>query len=530
MIKRSRSKDRKKSTPQTDDRGTEDSQLTVNKRDNTEPNPNDLVISNQNGPEQSEISQLGDEIQILSLGGEQRRRPDYIGGNSGVVATIDYTGVHKAIQNDSHAIYIQNVYFAVGGDHPHFGEWAMRKLDPTQITWLMHALTVYAHNIGKLKALGLDGKIVVANLVGMIAKARNPAVPGDENGAFEQEVVLRGGWMAAQLLSRDRPDGDVVQGLRSIYFPGRTIVGSDESTIGPLDEKRLRVAMKKEIGDVLDRFSAQWIAPHGKKLVPVDFPELKGVADLLQKFVADRMWVFVLANTQSPLHFDFRYADSLRSTHEKQITHAGLMNWMRNRGDLIGWSDDYGAPFTGANYDPSRDNGVLESIYEEMLKDEEVAGKVGLLLSNTASHSHETETISVPPFYPNPEVTSQGNWRWRLARTIIHEFLHRVTHPGFTLTAQGIGNKQVLIEGFTDMITKDLFLVLAKAIKNDEDFGRKILGMDPPFPEPHSEYVKTGYGKAGKHAEFIKSKVGPANCYLAYFLGDTSFIGLPQNK
>ncbi len=45
--------------------------------------------------------------------------------------------------------------------------------------------------------------------------------------------------------------------------------------------------MKKELGKVLDVFAQQWIPPQGQKLEPVDFEELKGVADLLQKFVGD---------------------------------------------------------------------------------------------------------------------------------------------------------------------------------------------------------------------------------------------------
>ncbi len=44
-----------------------------------------------------------------------------------------------------------------------------------------------------------------------------------------------------------------------------------------------------------------------------------------------------------------------------------------------------------------------------MLEDQGTADKVRLLLENTASHSHQSETISVPPFYPNPEADEPGH-------------------------------------------------------------------------------------------------------------------------
>ncbi|GAB1823861.1 hypothetical protein [Herbidospora sp. RD11066] len=508
MIKRSRSRDRKKDTRKGDD---DTPTLTLSKRDDSEPD-------------------LGE--QVISSGKEQLGRPDYFAGRSGVVATVDYSGVRKAIENGTEALYLQNVYFAMGGDHDGFAKWAISKLDPTQVVWLMHALTLYARNADKVKLLGLEGRIIAVALVRAVLLTKDPTVPGDENGRFEQDVVLRGGWVAAQLLSRPRPGEEVVQKLRRYYHPGRTVVGSTKSTIGPLDEERLRLAMKKNLAETVDFFAVQWMAPQGEKLEPVDFEWLKTVADLVQKFVADTLWMYVLANVHSPCYSEFRYADNLRSTHEKQITHDGLMNWMRNRGTTVGMQGGDESPFRKHNYDPSRprDNEVLESIYEEMLLDDEVAGKVKLLLENTAAHSHDTQTISVPPFYPNPEQTSQGTWRWRLVRTITHEFLHRLTHPGFTDRAKLTGNKQVLIEGFTDMITKDVFLLLEKKIKGDEEFGRRILGVNPPFPEPHDNHRLTGYGESGKHAEIIRNTVGVTNCYIAYFLGDTSFIALPRDK
>ncbi|WP_061300613.1 hypothetical protein [Herbidospora cretacea] len=530
MIKRTGSKNRQRKDSQT---GDDPAPLNVSKRNSTEPQQRDLLSEkdDQSGRKEEPKKTGDDDRQIVSRN-PVSRRPDYVVGGSGLVAIIDYTEVAKAIENDTRAEHVQSLFFATGGLRGDFGVWAVQRLKPAQLTWLMHALTVYARNATTVRELGLWGESIAFGLVRVAVAAKELILPGDENGAFEREVVMRGGWMAAHLLNRERPGEDAVQRLRPLYFPGRTKVDSDESTIGPLKEKELRRSMKEELGKVLDRFAEQWTPPKDQKLEPVDFEELKGVADLLQKFVGDKLWLFVLANTQSPYHSGFRYADSLRSTHEKQVTHDSLMNWMRNRGAIVGWGENYNAPFTACDFDPSRqrDEEVLESIYEEMLKDRATAAKVELLLANTASHNHQTETISVPPFYPNPEQTARGTWRWRLARTIIHEFLHRVTHPDFTEMIGEIGYKQVMTEGFTDMITKDLFLMLEKEVARDEEFGRRVLGMDPPFPEPHEEYVKTGYGTAGVYAEKIRATVGTTNCYLAFFLGDTSYIALPKKK
>jgi hypothetical protein len=115
-------------------------------------------------------------------------------------------------------------------------------------------------------------------------------------------------------------------------------------------------------------------------------------------------------------------------------------------------------------------------------------------------------------------------------QTLIHEYLHTLTHPAYSANAARMPGGRAglqantLIEGMTSALTE---IVWAKTVGHAASLGPKVEGPDfvdagktlaaiPPIDSRR-------YGSFSQAMEMI-SVVGPANVYAAYFLGKVDLI------
>lgn len=124
------------------------------------------------------------------------------------------------------------------------------------------------------------------------------------------------------------------------------------------------------------------------------------------------------------------------------------------------------------------------------------------------------------------DTTENRRQFWRLFQTVIHEYLHTLTHARYAQYARSLGDPRghTLREGVTDVLTKTVWSTVQGNItptlrqRVEGPFHDPAVPMQPP---PLSTYPQT------QQAEQVISTCGLRNMYAAYFDGHTNLIGGP---
>jgi peptidoglycan hydrolase-like protein with peptidoglycan-binding domain len=126
---------------------------------------------------------------------------------------------------------------------------------------------------------------------------------------------------------------------------------------------------------------------------------------------------------------------------------------------------------------------------------------------------------------------------WDLFATMVHEFLHLVTHPNYSAVAdaEGGGAADILAEGMDEHFKNEVWNAVRGRIASDVPFRTEVEG---PFAAP---VVNTADYDAGSQidnqvldnhyaslaqAEQIVSEVGEANARAAFFMGHVEALGI----
>ncbi|WP_288090036.1 peptidoglycan-binding protein [Roseiflexus sp.] len=117
--------------------------------------------------------------------------------------------------------------------------------------------------------------------------------------------------------------------------------------------------------------------------------------------------------------------------------------------------------------------------------------------------------------------------RWALFKTMMHEFLHLVTHPNYARAAAAVGGsaRQALIEGFTDHFTLQVWHHVRDSLEANRALRQRVEGnlfqpdLDPAILEDPSTYSQEA-------PERIVAAVGEENARVAYFMGYADLLGL----
>jgi hypothetical protein len=124
------------------------------------------------------------------------------------------------------------------------------------------------------------------------------------------------------------------------------------------------------------------------------------------------------------------------------------------------------------------------------------------------------------------DATQNRRQLWRLFQTIIHEYLHTLTHARYSRYAHSLGDPRghTLREGVTDVRTKAVWSTVEGNVT--PTLRQRVEGpyhdvATPIQPPPLSTYPQT------RQAEQVISTCGLRNMYAAYFRGETHLIGGP---
>ncbi len=119
--------------------------------------------------------------------------------------------------------------------------------------------------------------------------------------------------------------------------------------------------------------------------------------------------------------------------------------------------------------------------------------------------------------------------KWGRWKTLVHEYLHTRAHPTFTKAS---GGNRILIEGFTEMFTKEVLTDEIPKAPGDVDLRKAVEGGN--FPAPSSAIVG-GYDP-GEYKDYLDnaehlrdSAIGPGGenaVRAAFFLGHVEYLGL----
>ncbi|TKK91412.1 hypothetical protein FDA94_01045 [Herbidospora galbida] len=397
--------------------------------------------------------------------------------------------------------------------------------DPVAVAWFMSALCLLTSNRESIRRLHGVGP-AVARLRDFCVKADCRVAVADPR--FPQQVVQVSGWLQAHVLSTIKTlQEEHVQQLDAIYNPGRSPAKGSKFTppeIGPLKPDVLKVQLVKQLKAVVQGELSQWQTATGAPADARPLEDIRAVANYIQGWMSDRFPVFALASPDSRYHTGFVYGDMIESTLSKVAGYGGQLGWLRNRGDLVGWDEKWGAPYVAANYNPNReaDTKLREELLLEMMDDQEFVPDLIKVVRLTASHSPGRVT-RIQPFFRIG--VSKVDFIWEQVHTLIHEFMHFLTHQNFHDAAKTIGYRQVLDEGVTELIATVYFKLLVDHARADDRVARAVLG-DRPFAEPPASLLSPGYGKAGKDAFMLAKITTLGNVQAAYFLGVMPAIGL----
>ena len=139
-----------------------------------------------------------------------------------------------------------------------------------------------------------------------------------------------------------------------------------------------------------------------------------------------------------------------------------------------------------------------------------------------------TGGINIQPYLDASQLVCQ---RWDTFTTIIHEFIHILAHPNFQNAENVLPNDalEVLKEGMDDVLRKELWqgtgLLYNQLISPARNSDRAVI-EGGNFPLDTSKVCSHSYYDNLPAAESIAGIVGNNNVKLAYFLGQTEYLGL----
>jgi len=142
-----------------------------------------------------------------------------------------------------------------------------------------------------------------------------------------------------------------------------------------------------------------------------------------------------------------------------------------------------------------------------------------------------TGTVFIQPYQAAGNPTQVRKNRWDVFTTLIHEMMHKLSHPNFQATSNAIGGsaQKILTEGMADVMRHDLWDgpgQLVNRIGSPQLTGLRTtveggaFAYDPAVVQYHRDYDEV------VSAGVIATRVGMANAKAAYFLGHTDLLGL----
>jgi hypothetical protein len=455
---------------------------------------------------------------------------------------VDYSGLGPLLTQLGEGRYLNHMHRLLTEDEKTELWPEIAGLDSAARSWLAHAFYLYMRNQetlrGHLRAANVrpayfDEPAAVARLIAR--SAEHTTMPAPRTSAFEREVLGVSGWTEAVVpRALARLPEEVVARLHLIYHPPRSGNGDEgRPRPGPMNAAMLEAELLPVLREDIARQAEYWRPPQGGQLEPEPIDRIMNLADFMQIYVAACLQPYADGRRDGPFYTGFRYSEHLRSTYELPAEPADQSGYLFNRMLRIGWDATYGRLLAVAQYDGGRagDRETLRDLAAASLAaDEALRGDVVHLIRHMSAHGGGADKIFFQPVFPGPSWGTRAKWRWRTIRTLTHELLHRLAHPGFLATATdqrlNIADSLIISEGFVDLLTTDIYTQLLGEVKTNPTAAELLFGGVGDPGTPDGPLLGIGYGGAGMSADQIRLLVTDDRVRAAFFLGAIHLVGL----
>lgn len=206
-----------------------------------------------------------------------------------------------------------------------------------------------------------------------------------------------------------------------------------------------------------------------------------------------------------------------QSTTPRWRTTPGRLSWLKY------WYDHQTGNLNDTlNCDPSQ----IETTLTTMATDVALIPDIDDYINGWPAEA--TGGINIQPYLDSSQLVCQ---RWDTFTIIIHEFLHLLAHPNFQNARGALPNNglEILKEGMDDVLRKELWegtgRLRAHLISPGRNTDRATI-EGGTYPLQISKVCNHSYYDNLPEAESITGIVGRNNVKLAYFLGQTEYLGL----
>jgi hypothetical protein len=117
---------------------------------------------------------------------------------------------------------------------------------------------------------------------------------------------------------------------------------------------------------------------------------------------------------------------------------------------------------------------------------------------------------------------------WSTFQTMIHEYLHKITHNTYSSRARALGRRrqQIFTEGGTSYFDRNVWYTLwPHEIRTNDELREKVEGGQYEYD---SDVIPdwSGYRQVSQFEQIVE-EVGEENARAAYFKGEVDKIGMP---
>lgn len=396
---------------------------------------------------------------------------------------------------------------------------ALAALTSGQQKWVLFAVDLLQDNTGATPA-GFDRALGVQRLIAHAPSASNQ--PLGTLGDFENEVLRTSGWFELALSSGlTAPTGADLATIGALYNPPP---GPLAPVGGALDTVRLTADLPPALTTFLTaRDPASWLGTATHSIA-----DIQSVGDEVMTEAKSFFSPWAETARESAYHGSWVYSANITDTTTQAPTTGHRIIYLTNRANLVGWRDPgTGSIFANSNFDSSRpaDRAALHSIVTVLEATPAIAAVVDRLIQHTGFHDPVTRTVGINPEFDTTRHTD-CQYRWRNIDTLCHELVHVLAHHDFRAAASGVAQRQILREGFTEVLAVQLQDHLRTRAASDAGLKTRLeTGIaGAPCPAPPAGTV--GYGAAGTSAATIRTTVGDDHFRAAYFHGRVDLVGL----
>jgi hypothetical protein len=285
------------------------------------------------------------------------------------------------------------------------------------------------------------------------------------------------------------------------------------------DEDRLRLGLHsmEHIGDI-----ARWAKQQ--------------VDGLFGRFATSRPLIPARPGEPGNIRDQFVRADELiadmTGPSRHQAAAAQLRTWLSAGNTVTQVLAEYAAnPVFGEGGDPlNEDAEIVAEVIEDILRDPARTRDILAIWRGwPAEMSFETHEVWIQTIR-SPDVKGNQFFLWRIAQTLIHEYIHLLEHPDFTawLSTLGSDARDKLREGVPSLLQDLVWLGV-----DPREPGLRLLiegkyASEPPLStaEMPSMAEEQRYASYADVMKLLHVVGNPLNLYAAFFLGDVEKIRL----